>query len=504
MDQFFDPLFALARPLTNPLLALLVSLLLSRCRSCQPEKKPKWILLLVAASAGFFLLHWLLCLSSRGSSWLLATESPLVAVFLLLILPAICIPPGRARKIFLLLPLAIVCLALVSVFENYYRLPTRKWCWFIIRPVWLFAGTASLLILIKPLLSLKHFRFCVRAICLLILAYGGFAFRQSLDDYSAAIDRRPQRQADVMNLSETRPVLAHPGRMTYLPSAPCRFTADGGYLQGCNMELAQRIMQLNWAVLVNGEPSAADLGAVNLALGALLLLLIMSFILARWFCGWLCPLAALGDLLDWGRRLLGLPHLKPSPTVKLSYLFSGASLAGITLLMAKAQPHVDAQQRYAGCKIPLFPFCKICPGQQLCPVAAGGPDAYPGLPTWADWPFFRTFVLILLVIFAISFAAGRRLWCRFCPMGMLSGTFNRGGLMTLRKDPSKCNSCGVCLEVCPMNIDLVRSEMIDTDVTCYDCLLCLKCLEKCPRDGCLSLVHAGTTVIESRFGTGKE
>ena len=168
--------------------------------------------------------------------------------------------------------------------------------------------------------------------------------------------------------------------------------------------------------------------------------------------------------------------------------------------MARAVPSLNAEGKFVGCKIPIYPFCKICPNQQLCPVAGGGLAAYPPLPgmEWA-FGFFRFACLIVLGLFVVSFLAARRLWCRFCPMGMLSGVFNRGGLFALKKDPQKCNSCGVCGEVCPMDISVVRDEMQADEVSSYHCVLCLRCVEKCPRNGCLSLEHGGIEVTESRF-----
>ena len=50
-----------------------------------------------------------------------------------------------------------------------------------------------------------------------------------------------------------------------------------------------------------------------------------------------------------------------------------------------------------------------------------------------------------------------------------------------------------------MDIGRVRDEMQREDVSSYHCVLCLKCVEKCPRDGCLALEHAGARVTESKF-----
>ncbi|MBN1257853.1 MAG: 4Fe-4S dicluster domain-containing protein, partial [Planctomycetes bacterium] len=205
-------------------------------------------------------------------------------------------------------------------------------------------------------------------------------------------------------------------------------------------------------------------------------------------------------ILSWLRRRAGLPHLKPTPRVKKAFLGSGIGLTALTLAMAKAVPALDENGNFHGCKIPLYPFCKICPSQQVCPVAVGGPNNYPGLPTW-EWGFgfFITACVLLLSVFIFCFLTSRRLWCRLCPMGIFPGLFSRGGMFTLRKDNLKCNQCGACTEVCPVDIDRVRAATEDSDVTGADCLLCLKCLEKCPRDKCLSLEHADFTVTESRF-----
>jgi len=496
VTRLIDPLLDLGTPLTSPFLALLVALLVPVLA------RSRWRAALKAAALagtvlGFGLLYHAISAGDGAGRWLAALNTPLVSVYLIVILPAMYLPRNRWYRLFLLLPAAILLLATVSVIENYRAVPEGEWAWFLIRPAWLMGGVASLLVLVQPLLKLGDFRMLVRFACLLVLLYGGMALRTGYDDYREMVARRPMARPGIMNVSETSPALQVAERKTYLPSAPCRFTADGGYVQGCNLELLQRMMQVNWGSVGRGDAQA--LGDMGILVGALLLFLVLSFAAGRWFCGWVCPLSSLGDVLDWVRKKLRLPHMKPSKPVKLGYLCSGLSLAGITLAMAKAYPHLDAQGKFLGCKIPLYPFCKICPSQQICPVAAAGPGNYPGLPPWADWPFFRIAVLALLAVFAFSFAAGRRLWCRLCPMGMISGVFNRGGLMTLRKNPLKCNRCGVCREVCPMDIDLVRSEMKSTDVSSYDCVLCLRCVEKCPRDECLSLEHAGLKVAGSHF-----
>jgi NAD-dependent dihydropyrimidine dehydrogenase PreA subunit len=367
----------------------------------------------------------------------------------------------------------------------------------LVRPGALAAGLASALVLVQPLLALGKFRVAVRLALLFVLTCGGFALRQNYQDYQEMLARR-KNATQVMNLSETTPVLRSDTQLVHLPAAPCRFAPDGGYVQGCNLELAQRFLQTDYRKVAAHDPG--EVNTLGLLLGSLLVFTVFSFLAARWFCGWLCPLSTMGDAVNVVRKKLGFAPWRPGPRVKWGMFFSGAGLLALAGAMAAATPFLDAQGRFAGCKIPIFPFCKLCPNQQLCPMAGTGPAAYPPLPT-PEWGFglFRYGCVVILLLFALCFIASRRLWCWFCPMGMVSGLFNRGGLFKLRKDAAKCNRCGVCAEVCPMSLEHIPGEMKDTDVGRYGCVLCLRCVEKCPRNGCLALEHNGSTVVESKF-----
>jgi len=499
MNDFLQPILNLAEPLTSALLALLVVLAIAwlRGRPWTARARRGAFVLVVAL---FFAVYYLVRGTAAGARWLAAMNTPFAAVFLTVVLPAMHLPRNKWYRLFLVWPVLLVAIAVVSVVDAYRAVPgnARGFHWILVRPVWLIAGVTATLVLIQPLLRLATFRRVVRGTCLVVLVYGGFALRQSYDDYQAMLARRKDAVQDMMLLSETSPVMQHDDRLAYLPSAPCRFTADGGYVQGCNLEMIQRLMQVNLGAVGRRDPSA--IGALSIILGALVVFLVFCFATGRAACGWLCPLSTLGDVLNWFRVRLGLPHYKPAQPVKLAALFSGIGLGSIALAMAKAYPHLDAEGKFAGCKIPLYPFCKICPSQQVCPVAAHGVSAYAGLPTW-DWGFgfFRAACMALLAFFALGFIASRRLWCRLCPMGMIAGLFNRGGMFRLAKDAGKCNQCGVCADVCPMDIDMVRSEMTDENVSSFDCVLCLKCVEKCPRDECLSIEHAGAKVAESQY-----
>lgn len=452
---------------------------------------------LPAAFTLLFTLLYRLALSTEFDSWLYRLESPFVPPLLLLVIPALLLPRNRFYRFFLILPALALAGLVAHILSNLVNTPAPAgFIGFPTTPGALLMGVTAFLVLLEPALSTVGFRRAVRLTCFALLMFGGFLFRTNAADYDAMKARRAVARRDVVSFSETTPVMRDDNRLAYLPGAPCRFSADGGYVQGCNMELFQRLAQLDLRKVAAG--SVEETALLAMALAACVSLLVLLFIGARAWCGWVCPLAAAGDGLDWIRRRLGLPHLKPSRPVKLAAFASGLSFASFGLLLAAAVPRLDEQGRFLGCKIPLYPFCKICPGQQVCPVAARGPAGYPPLPGM-DWMggFFLYAAVGLGLFFVLSFMAGRRLWCRFCPMGMLGGHFNKGGLLALKKTPHRCNGCGVCRNVCPMDIPVVAAEMKETDVSSFDCLYCLKCVAYCPRPSCLRLEFAGKTVTES-------
>lgn len=496
LTAIFASVAAASRPLQSPLFLLGLLLVLAGVR--QRPARWRWL-----APIGFALLfggsYWLATREPEINPWLYRLESPLLPALLPLALPALLLPRTRAYRIFLVLPALALLGLVIQVIINYRQLPAgTAYLGLPASPTMLMLGVVAALVLVERWLTLRTFRRVVRLTLFAVLMFGGFLLRQNATDYASMEARRAVARKDIVSFAETTPVLRDDNRLSYLPAAPCRFSADGGYVQGCVLEWGQRLLQLDPRKILAGNVEETALFAITLAAGTSLLALL--FIGARAWCGWVCPLALTGDALDWVRRTCGLPHLKPAPSVKLATFASGISLTSFTLLLAAATPRLDAQGRFLGCKIPVYPFCKICPGQQVCPVASKGPAAYPPLPGF-DWlgGFFLFAALLLVLFFVASFMAGRRLWCRFCPMGMVGGLFNRGGLVALKKTARRCNGCGVCREVCPMDIPTVATEMTRADVTTFDCIYCLECVAACPQQGCLHAELAGHVVTASTY-----
>lgn len=93
---------------------------------------------------------------------------------------------------------------------------------------------------------------------------------------------------------------------------------------------------------------------------------------------------------------------------------------------------------------------------------------------------FIFFFYIIILIFAVYYP---RMYCRYlCPYAALSSLFSEYSFLKLARNPVKCagrKECGICEKVCPMQIRIL-DEKFEGFTGGGECILCLKCVEKCP------------------------
>jgi len=261
-----------------------------------------------------------------------------------------------------------------------------------------------------------------------------------------------------------------------LPATACIYQRQG-LCRGCSLYLVSDA--LTW------RPPLERLGPY-------LALLLLGLLLAgRLWCGWICPLGLLSDLLTRLRVAVGVRRLQLSPRARDGLVWAKYVL----LVLALGIAALASLPSMAEARISLVdPFCRVCPARIFTPLFT-----FDEL-CWTDTssPVAAVFSALGLVAFGLFFLglAVRRFWCRLCPIGGLSALFNRTGLVSIVKDGARCVRCGACERVCPLDVRRVH-EAEHGEVTAHECHLCLRCVEACPEPGCLRFKWLGRRVTGS-------
>jgi len=194
-------------------------------------------------------------------------------------------------------------------------------------------------------------------------------------------------------------------------------------------------------------------------IGPTLFILVFSWVFGRAFCGWICPL---GTLLDIVRPLA---FWQKKQNVKPSSLNSAVRFRLLVFVLAAS--FISLQ--FTGWFDPLVIFNRAA-SSLIYNLALFD------LSNLRLFPF--SISLIFLAILVLEFIRPR-FWCRnLCPFGALISLPARFSLLN-RKVTNTCTYCGECRQVCPM-----RAIGTDPHNTRYtDCTFCLECESACPKHG---------------------
>jgi ferredoxin len=336
--------------------------------------------------------------------------------------------------------------------------------------------------------SITFYRRLSQGVFFLLLVYGGMLFKKAelggsfLPPLSAPVGSPSTstfQRGQILWAADDPPVFD-----TYPPAAVCRFNPRGGLFKACIVHLVSET--LTWRT------------PFRYLLPHLLVFTLLAFLVGRWWCGWACPLGTVGDVLTWLRRRLGMSYVVTGASLRraLRSTSYGLLLSSLGISWLIGTP-AFAQSQYP-CSLYL-PYCQVCPARLLCPLFGGS------VPGWRDFStkiagLFTVTSWAVLGLFLAAFFVGRRLWCHVCPIGLVNSWFNRGSGLTVRKtEASACNHCSSCADACPMGLTHVRTEKEKKVLNDPKCILCLRCVEQCPRDGCLDVRFFGAPLTRSTF-----
>jgi ferredoxin-type protein NapH len=184
-------------------------------------------------------------------------------------------------------------------------------------------------------------------------------------------------------------------------------------------------------------------------LGLLPLLVLYGLIRGRVFCGWVCPVNLLLELVDWLRSKL---NIKVEEHVLPRHVKAWVALGVLVLSALLSFPVFEA----------LSPIGFINKGLVFGSLAGG---------------------LTLLAILLVELFWGHRVWCRaICPLGGFYEVVGKVGLVNVKIDHDVCIGCNKCKHVCLCDPEILDAPVAGEDVIVRagDCMLCGKCIETCP------------------------
>ncbi len=210
-------------------------------------------------------------------------------------------------------------------------------------------------------------------------------------------------------------------------------------------------------LLVTGRVPAIHPAAMYLFIGFML----MSLLLKKAFCSWLCPVGAFSEFL-WrlGRRLFKrnfrLPRWFDISLRSLKYILLGLFVAVIGFMSAEALEEFMAT-----------PYGLIADVKML--------DFFRGIGITA------AVVIALLGLFSMLV---KNFWCRYlCPYGALMGLASLLSPAKIRRDSDACIDCAKCARACPAGLAVDKLVQIRT----VECAACMACVSVCPAENALQL-----------------
>lgn len=229
-----------------------------------------------------------------------------------------------------------------------------------------------------------------------------------------------------------------------------------------------------------------------------LVIVVLTLVFGRVFCGWICPFGTLHHFFGWifpSRYLKGMKRVEANKThawqdakTYIMWGFLGAAVAG-SALGGLLDPICIAVRAIGMGVLPALQYLGIRAGnvvaesnvRSLQMAADGAQDVLARHVFTANQANFHQTWFIVFLLVAILFMNRfiPRFWCRaLCPLGAFLGVMSRFALFGMEKDHAKCTDCNLCLVHC-QGADSPQGGVKHRQDECH---MCLNCEAACPED----------------------
>ncbi|MBI5508428.1 MAG: 4Fe-4S binding protein [Deltaproteobacteria bacterium] len=196
-------------------------------------------------------------------------------------------------------------------------------------------------------------------------------------------------------------------------------------------------------------------------------LIVLTLVMGRFFCGWICPMGTLHHFFGWVGKLRRVPDRvklnAPRPAYTLKYYL----LVGFLVAAVCGSAQIGL----------LDPIAFIWRAFTTVVMPAADNTAYGVYQGTRHFSFGGVIAILFIAALAMNLWIPR-LYCRLlCPLGALLGLLSRFALFRLQKDPDKCKDCNAC------GADCQGAAEPHGTLRVSECMLCLNCQGRCPRDG---------------------
>ncbi len=224
-------------------------------------------------------------------------------------------------------------------------------------------------------------------------------------------------------------------------------------------------------------------------------ILILTILLGRVFCGFLCPFGTIHHAVGWikpalkGSRMVRANQKTASQRLKYAVLFILLSAALLGLNMTGLMDPIALLFRSLA--LAVLPACGVGLRAIFDALALSDTKILNLLSYSSEIlvaPIFgythqayqtAWFIGLIFLVIVVLNRIRPRLWCRtLCPLGALLGIFSRFGILRLEKFPEKCTDCRLCERHCQGAASPKPDQLWEAS----ECLACFNCFDVCPEN----------------------